>query len=678
MKKAIMSIAAFVVFVTASFVTSTIQAAESSPRIADIQMDTILMDDGTVWLKRLWAASGYEKVNVGAAKIHSADRSSSLDYDNALTSNGELISWNNESFPTVDKTQSGIKHLTDSYYLKHDGTVWSYNGEQRKDLQNISLLESAFNSIAYVTNSGEIHHSYLKYVVDQVPDASSIVSLEILSKNSLAYMDKTGKVVAVNLLDFDFSVEDVRFKPYVVTTDAVHISYADEDKLLVTRKDGTVWETDTYHNNYKLLKQADGIKNASKASIYKGSLHIQSDDGEKNLSYYRGNQQWLVQHKDGNWVIYAVPLGGKGLDATPIKPPAVSGLSFTASNAKPSVGNTIQFKIVQSYTNGYKETLSGKDIVLSIDKPHLLKAQKDGSYKVLGIGDVTATVTVGGISKKVTLASSLGSNLTGAIYANETVMLPVKSVFQSLGGSVSYTKTSNSYDITLGSKSIILKVGQKKATVDGKEVALDQAVREEKGVAVFPATFLTKVTGAVAKWDSKLKQLKVSVGSGTMIIESSDTPKVKKKEAQGALANYIGKSYWVNQYSNWERFIKLTITDIVPVGGENFEIVFAKTDGKTIKSEVTSRDFVTKILSDSYTFLSYDPYKKYNWPASTWDSIKASKISMGMNKTQVELSWGRPSSTSKVSSKTVNVEVWRYGYQYVVLTNGVVTQVYTL
>lgn len=332
---------------------------------------------------------------------------------------------------------------------------------------------------------------------------------------------------------------------------------------------------------------------------------------------------------------------------------------------------------MQSYTNGYKETLSGKDTLLNIDKPHLLKAQNDGSYKVLGIGDVTATVTVGDISKKVTLAASLGSNLTGAVYANGTAMLPVRSVFQSLGGTVSYTKESKSYDIKLGSKTITLKVGQKKAAIDGKEVALDQAVREEKGVAVFPATFLTKAAGASAKWDTKLKQMKVSVGSGTMIIESSDTPKVKKKEAQGTLANFIGKSYWVNQYSDWERFIKLTITDIVPVGGENFEIVFAKTDGKTIKSEVTSREFVSRILGDSYTFLSFDPYKKYNWSASTWNSIKASKISIGMNKTMVDLSWGRPSSTSKASAQGINVEVWRYGYQYVVLTNGVVTEIYT-
>ncbi|WP_133305015.1 hypothetical protein [Paenibacillus pinisoli] len=76
--------------------------------------------------------------------------------------------------------------------------------------------------------------------------------------------------------------------------------------------------------------------------------------------------------------------------------------------------------------------------------------------------------------------------------------------------------------------------------------------------------------------------------------------------------------------------------------------------------------------------MSYDPYKKYNWSASTWQSIKASKISIGMDKTQVEFSWGRPNDISKLTSEKTTIEVWGYGSQYVAFTNGKVTQIYTL
>lgn len=160
-----------------------------------------------------------------------------------------------------------------------------------------------------------------------------------------------------------------------------------------------------------------------------------------------------------------------------------------------------------------------------------------------------------------------------------------------------------------------------------------------------------------------------------MMVESADTPKIKKTEAQGKLVKYIGKSYWVNSYRDWDRFIKLTVSDIVPVGTDSFEIVFKKSNGQTIKSEVTSRDFVSKILEDTYTFLPYDPYKKYKWSSAVWEKIEQRIVSTGMNKTQVELSWGRPSATSSVSGYDLTIEVWRYGNRYITFTNGIVTDI---
>lgn len=61
------------------------------------------------------------------------------------------------------------------------------------------------------------------------------------------------------------------------------------------------------------------------------------------------------------------------------------------------------------------------------------------------------------------------------------------------------------------------------------------------------------------------------------------------------------------------------------------------------------------------------------------DESKAEKISIGMTKDQVKLSWGNPDSTSVVSGSGITVETWGYGLkQYVTFTNGKVSQVYTL
>ncbi|MEK3718452.1 copper amine oxidase N-terminal domain-containing protein [Paenibacillus sp. FSL R7-0333] len=652
-------------------------AADVSPRIKDVQMDTLLMDDGTIWLKRPWAASGYQKVNVGASAIYSTERAFSEFYDYGISSKGELILWNNGSLPTVDTTQNDIKLVTGQYYLKNDGTVWSLQSrKQIESLTDISLLATGFRSTAYVTNSGEIHHSYVKYVADKVADSSSIVALKLVSDRSLAYMDNTGKVVYVDLLKFDYNDGDVKYFPQVVTTDAAYIESAGEDQLLVTKKDGTAWLGEPTWSgtskSFQLVTQISGITNAVKVTPYEGSLADKPND-EKNKSIVSsvGGQKWLVLQTNGSWNIY-----GDG-SVTQVEPPAVSGLTLTASNSKPAVGNTIQFKIVQTYNNGYKETLSGKEGSLQVDKPYLLQEQNDGSYKVLGVGDSKITATAAGNSKTITVSASLGANLTGAANTNGIVMLPIKSVFKSLGGTVTYDSANQSYNVQMGLTAIRLTNGRNTATVNGKEVMLSSAVSLNKGEAVFPADFLKKNLGAVTLWDSKLKVMKVSIGAGTLVVESADTPQIKKKVTQGNLAGLIGKSYWVNNYSNWERFSKVTVTDILPVGGDNFEIVFATVKGKTLKSEVTSRGFVTLILGDPYTFLSYDPYKKYNWSSSTWNTIKASQIAIGMSKAQVDLSWGKPSSTSQVVYSEIKVDVWRYGYQYVVFTNGIVTQIYS-
>ncbi|MBT2289487.1 copper amine oxidase N-terminal domain-containing protein [Paenibacillus albidus] len=652
-------------------------AADVSPRIKDVQMDTLLMDDGTIWLKRPWAASGYQKVNVGASAIYSAERAFSEFYDYGISSKGELILWNNGSLPTVDATQNDIKLVTGQYYLKNDGTVWSLQSrKQIESLTDISLLATGFRSTAYVTNSGEIHHSYVKYVADKVADSSSIVALKLVSDRSLAYMDNTGKVVFVDLLKFDYNNGDVKYFPQVVTTDAAYIESAGEDQLLVTKKDGTAWLCEPTWSgtskSFQLVTQISGITNAVKVTPYEGSLADKPrDEKYKSIVSSAGGQKWLVLQTNGSWNIY-----GDG-SVTQVEPPAVSGLTLTASNSKPAVGNTIQFKIIQTYNNGYKETLSGKEGSLQVDKPYLLQEQNDGSYKVLGVGDSKITATAAGNSKTITVTASLGANLTGAVNANGIIMLPIKSVFKSLGGTVTYDSANQSYNVQMGLTAIRLTNGRNTATVNGKEVTLSSAVSLNKSEAVFPADFLKKNLGAVTLWDSKLKVMKVSIGSGTLVVESADTPQIKKKVAQGNLAGLIGKSYWVNNYNNWERFSKVTVTDILPVGGDNFEIVFANVKGKTLKSEVTSRGFVTLILGDPYTFLTYDPFKKYNWSSSTWNTIKASQIAIGMSKAQVDLSWGKPSSASQAVGTGINVDVWRYGYQYVVFTNGIVTQIYS-
>lgn len=674
MKKALLTVIMFCLVA----VGLPVSLAEAAPKTASVKLvdqDAILLEDGTLWLKRLWEPTGYKKYETDFTTIFIGSNMKSY----ALNSKGELVYWENSKDPVVDKKQNNIKQLDGYDYLKNDGTVWDVYGQKNEKIKDAVLIGTADNEILYVNNQGEIRITSSIYLLDKVDDPSSVVAMEGYSNRYAAYLDKNGKVVAADLTALFFNTNDYPYSPVTVTEDAVDISFHSSGALIVTKKDGTVWLTDpsaSSKDRFKLTSQVTEIKNAVQTSLYYGTLVDDPNAGRNAnqdiiVNTGRNVPQWLVKHKDGSWKVYR---DGQVFN---IESPVVSGLTITASSTKPSVGDKLSFKIVQTYSNGYKENLPGKEANLTFDKPYLVKALSDGTYKTLGVGETKVSVSANGNSKSTTVSISLSANLTGAISKDNTTYLPLVSVFKALGATIS-NKDSKTFDISLGDQKLQLKTGQKKAKLNGKDITLNQPVQVLNGSTVFPASLLTKASIAKIEWDKKYKKMKISIGKASMVVESSETAAIEKKEKQGSLSQFINKSYWVNRYSNWERFMKLTVTDIVPAGGDNFDVVFKSAGGKTYTMGSTSRDFVSSILNDQYTFLPFDPYKKYNWSASTWKLIKAEKVAVGMSKTQVELSWGRPSSTSKLTSNGFTVEVWRYGTQYVSFTNGIVQSIYTL
>jgi|GEM_PF-683467 len=671
MKKIVL--ATLLCFVILLGITETFaHASTTEAKVKEVEDDAILLDDGTLWLKKPFATTGYFKYETNAVTIQRTNPANSSSKSLGLTNKGELVYWYNSTAPTIDKNQTNIKQLDGSVYLKHDGTVWDVDGNQFSGIKDAVII----SGLANINKKGEVRAYSRGDVLTVVDDPESIISFKTYD-TLLAYLDNKGKVIALDEYDFDIKDKGFVYNPIVVAEDAVNIEFHASGALIVTKKNGTVWLTDPTANmkdQFKLVTQIASIKDAVKVTDYYGTLAVDPNakrDPNETIFITSSDRvpQWLVKHKDGSWKIY------RDNKVYPIEAPTVSSLSLTASSSKLTVGNTVSFKTVQSYNNGYKETLNNAK--LTFDKPYLVKAQKDGSYKTVAVGETKVSVNENGTSKTVTLSISSSSNLSGAISKDNTTYLPLVSVFKALGATVNI-KGGNTFDISLGDTKLQLKTGQKKATLNGKEITLNQPVQVLGGSTVFPAALLSKASIASIEWDKKYKKVKISVGKATMVVNSAETAAIEKKEQQGTLAKYINKSYWVNSYSDWERFMKLTVSDIVSVGGDRFNIVFKNSNGKTYTMENISKSFVSSILEDHYTFLSFDPYKKYNWSTSTWNLIKAKKVSVGMNKDQVELSWGHPSDTSKLTSNNITVEVWRYGTQYVSFTNGTVKSIYTL
>jgi len=659
----------FLVFLSLTELSTYADA--SSAKVKEVNENKILLDDGTLWIKDSNAPTGYYKHKTNAVTMDNIVRNVFQHDSFGLTANGELISWTNDTSPTVDKNQSNIIQLSNYSYLKSDGTVWGVDGKQARNIKDAVIIDK----FAYINKKGEIRTQESDYVYDTINDPNSIVSF-LSFEDKLAYMDNKGKVVVYDGFSYDSEKEDLVQFSVVVTEDAASIRFHRTGAIIVTKKDGTAWisnPSESLSSRYLLAKQIPGIKDAVQVTDYYSTLvYDTSADKQKGSTLTdtsdRQVLQWLVKHKDGTWKIY------RNNEAFTIEAPKVTGLTLTASSSNPLVGDSITFKTVQSYNNGHKEAVTGA--TLAFDKPYLIKAEKNGSYKVTAVGEVKVSVTLNGTTKSTTLSFSRGSVLNGAISKDNTTYLPVVSVFTALGGTVK-NSDGKQFDIALGDTKLQLKLGQKKVTLNGKEITLDQPVQVLNGATVFPANLLAKASIAKLQWDSKYKRMKVSIGKATLMVNSSETAEIEKKEKLGTLSQYINKSYWVNRYGNWERFMKLTISDIVPVE-DHFNILFKGSNGKTYSIDYLRKEFVASTLKDEQLFLAYDPYKKYNWSNSTWESIKGEKVKTGMNMAQVELSWGRPNSTSQISSKKFTVEVWRYGKQYVSFTNGIVQSLYSL
>lgn len=618
----------------------------NQPQIKDIAgRNTYLMSDGSMWSLidgrhairtpgNVAAISGYEYGGIG------------------VTQDGRLVEWDIAGGPRVVPSTSGVKQISGSYWLKSDGTVW-FDSKKANNLSNIVLFANADQEFAALSANGELllQDNYKREQFKKLGIVENPAAVKSMTVHSgrVALLHDNGDVVVYETSNFD---DNGRIIPVTVAQNAAHIVYVSNeptDLLIVTLKDGTVWTTGVYKDRWKLKEQISGLSGIVKTAVHKDA-DWQSDG-------------FYAQRSDGSWVHH---MDGQN---KPINVPIVKNLSVSISDAKPFVGDILEVSIQETYTNGAKIKVPVKDAQLDIEKPYLVKVQKNGTLKAAGVGQTRITATSGGISKSVTLSSSLRNNLKYAKQIKGNVMVPAKSVIQALGGA--YSEQGGNAEAKFGETVLTLKAGSSQAILNGSAVHLKNAPVTDKGGLMMPASVLSDVLGAKISWDAKWKQADISFGDAAMTIVSNETAGIIKKAMQGSLVKYIGRTYWVNDFADLERFSKLTVTDILPDDKGEFFVIFKTSSGKTVKSYVMRSSEVMQLFADRSSLLDYDPQQKYKWSASVWKQIKAGQVSLGMTKEQVQLSWGNPAAKDITTGGGKTIETWGYSnFDVVSFVNG--------
>ncbi|MBN2984009.1 stalk domain-containing protein [Cohnella algarum] len=618
-----------------------VSSAADEQRIVDVAGNALLMEDGSLWIDNLM---GPVRHKLDLTEIAGMDG-----YGYGLTKNGELVTWASIGKPEIDPDLTGIKQLNArGFALKSDGTVWS--GAGKIDGMTGVVRISEDNGLAALTEDGRLLGVGAKNLKATVPNPQN-VSMIASAGDRAAVLDNDGEITLYE--GFNFGADTFELIPTKLAAPAAaHVAYAANDILIVTLKDGTVWTNGAYQERYKLTKQIEGIGQAEMTVPY---------GDEEQFSFY-------AKRTDGTWVRYENGEIGE------LKSPYVASIEVNVSQSAVLVGDAVKIDIAEKYSNGALKKIPLSEANVAIDKPYLLKIQPDGTLKALGVGEAKVTVTSGSASKTVSVSIGGKSALQFSVVKDGIVYLPVQSTFKALGGTSAYAATSKTFSIRVGDTPVTLTLGSTTAAVNGKKIKLKAAPRTENGMAVFPAHLLADAFGAKTAWDSKLKQATVSFGQASLTVVSAETAGIVKKAAQGSLSRFIGRTYWVNYFQQWDRFMKVTVADIVPDDTGYFSIVFKSASGKSYTSYAMPASNVEDLFADSYYFLNYDPYKKYNWSQAVWTQIKSGQISAGMTKEQVLLSWGTPVTKSTVTGSGTTVETWGYpSFNFVSFVNGKVT-----
>jgi hypothetical protein len=156
-----------------------------------------------------------------------------------------------------------------------------------------------------------------------------------------------------------------------------------------------------------------------------------------------------------------------------------SGVNNIIIEAVDRVGNkatkTFMVRFVQPSTTSFL-------VILKIDSP---------------------TITINGTSKKI---DAQGSK---PIIKNGRVLLPVRVLIESLGGTVKWDAAEKKVTIELNGHSMVLTIGQITALVDGSKATLDVAPMLINGRTYLPLRFISENFGASVNWDESTQTVTI-------------------------------------------------------------------------------------------------------------------------------------------------------------------------
>jgi hypothetical protein len=92
------------------------------------------------------------------------------------------------------------------------------------------------------------------------------------------------------------------------------------------------------------------------------------------------------------------------------------------------------------------------------------------------------------------------NRVLGAIVRGNTILIPLRSMFEQMGGTVTWDQSSNTVDVSKPGSDIKVTVGRPEVIINGESRPLDVPPEIYKGVVVVPVRVISEAMGGYVQW----------------------------------------------------------------------------------------------------------------------------------------------------------------------------------
>ncbi|MBO5179176.1 MAG: N-acetylmuramoyl-L-alanine amidase [Clostridia bacterium] len=172
----------------------------------------------------------------------------------------------------------------------------------------------------------------------------------------------------------------------------------------------------------------------------------------------------------------------------------------------------------------------------------------------------------------------VSKGLMPPIILENRTLVPVREVFETLGGKVEWYESEKAVEIELESKKVKLWIDKYTALVDGKEIELDVPAKIVSSKTMVPARFISEKCGLIVGWDDETKT--VSINKELPIAQINS---VEYKKVNGVNCVVVEANSEISGY----KYFSLTEPDRLILDVENSKFV-DETKAQDINDDIVS------------------------------------------------------------------------------------------